>query len=206
MYGFIHHHGPRTLGARGVPASPKRRAGVTEPLGRAFSGKRSARSRSRLDFDALFQHWYPPLVRYLHGLTGDADLADDLAQESFVRLLRQTMPEEEAKLWLFTVATNLVRDGARQTSRRQRLLTLVPVWGSDAPLADEEMEHAERAQRVRAALDRLAARDQQILLMRQEGFRYAEIARATGVAPGSVGTLLARALRRFATVYREEEG
>lgn len=159
-----------------------------------------------MDFDALFQRWYPPLVRYLHGLTGDADLADDLAQESFVRLLRQTMPEEEAKLWLFTVATNLVRDGARQTSRRQRLLTLVPVWGSDAPLADEEMEHAERAQRVRAALGRLAARDQQILLMRQEGFRYAEIARATGVAPGSVGTLLARALRRFAEVYREEEG
>lgn len=158
-----------------------------------------------MDFDALFQRWYPPLVRYLYGLTGDADLADDLAQESFVRLLRQTMPEDEAKLWLFTVATNLVRDGARQTTRRQRLLTLVPVWGGDAPLPDEELERAERAQRVRAALGRLSTRDQQILLMRQEGFRYAEIARATGVAPGSVGTLLARALRRFAEVYREEE-
>jgi RNA polymerase sigma-70 factor (ECF subfamily) len=38
-----------------------------------------------------------------------------------------------------------------------------------------------------------------MLLMREEGFRYAEIAEAVGVAPGSVGTLLARALRRFST-------
>jgi RNA polymerase sigma-70 factor (ECF subfamily) len=40
--------------------------------------------------------------------------------------------------------------------------------------------------------------------MREEGFRYAEIAEVVGVAPGSVGTLLARALRRFAAVYAEQ--
>jgi RNA polymerase sigma-70 factor (ECF subfamily) len=44
-----------------------------------------------------------------------------------------------------------------------------------------------------------------ILLMREEGFRYEEIARAVGVAPGSVGTLLARATRRFVQVYSGEK-
>jgi DNA-directed RNA polymerase specialized sigma24 family protein len=38
--------------------------------------------------------------------------------------------------------------------------------------------------------------------MREEGFSYAEIARAVEVAPGSVGTLIARALKRFGSVYR----
>jgi RNA polymerase sigma-70 factor (ECF subfamily) len=59
---------------------------------------------------------------------------------------------------------------------------------------------------LRAALAELAPRDREILLMREEGFRYAEIAEVVGVAPSSVGTLLARALRRFSTVYREGNG
>jgi RNA polymerase sigma-70 factor, ECF subfamily len=62
-----------------------------------------------MDVDVLFQQLYPALYRYLHRLTGDPDVAEDVAQESFVRLLRQPLPEEEARPWLFTVATNLLR-------------------------------------------------------------------------------------------------
>ena len=59
---------------------------------------------------------------------------------------------------------------------------------------------------MRTALAKLAPRDREILLMREEGFRYAEIAEVVGVAPSSVGTLLARALGRFSSVYREGNG
>ena len=51
----------------------------------------------------------------------------------------------------------------------------------------------------------LSERDRQILLMREEGFRYEEIAKSIDVAPGSVGTLIARALKRFASAYRTGE-
>jgi DNA-directed RNA polymerase specialized sigma24 family protein len=44
-----------------------------------------------------------------------------------------------------------------------------------------------------------------LLLMREEGFRYEEIAAVIGVAPASVGTLIARALKRFADVYQSRE-
>ena len=57
----------------------------------------------------------------------------------------------------------------------------------------------------RQALSRLSERDRQMLLMREEGFRYDEIARVAAVAPGSVGTLLARAARRFVAVYDDLE-
>src|SRR5690606_1489593 len=63
---------------------------------------------SPVDFDRLFRRLYPSLFRYLYRLTGDPDTADDIAQESFSRLLRHALPEAEAKPWLFTVATNLV--------------------------------------------------------------------------------------------------
>jgi RNA polymerase sigma-70 factor (ECF subfamily) len=156
-----------------------------------------------VDFDSLFRRLYPPLFRYLQRLTGDPDQADDLAQEAFTRLLRQPLPEREAKPWLFTVATNLVRDDARKKSRRERLLTVHgPVLPSPEAAADEVLERNERIEEVRRALAGLRPRDRQLLLMREEGFTYEEMAQAVGVAPSSVGTLLARALKRFMEVYR----
>jgi RNA polymerase sigma-70 factor, ECF subfamily len=159
------------------------------------------------DFDALYAEIHPPLLRYLDRLLGDRDAAEDVAQEAFVRLLRR--PElrgDDARLWLFTVATNLVRDRGRTATRRQRLLAAWPLRPSTGPLPDEELERREAVETVRAALGRVPERDRQLLLMREEGFRYEEIARAVGVAPGSVGTLIARALKRFAEVYGPDEG
>lgn len=153
-----------------------------------------------MDVDGLFHSLYPSLFRYLQRLTGDPDMADDVAQESFVRLLRQSLPEDEVRPWLFAVATNLVRDRARKVQRHQRLQRNVP-RASTPPNPETAVARAERIDAVRQALDELSARDRRMLLMREEGFKYAEIAAAVGVAPGSVGTLLARASRRFAQVY-----
>ena len=158
-----------------------------------------------MDFDGLFQRLYPSLYRYLHRLTGDADAAEDIAQETFVRLLRQKLPDEEVRPWVFTVAMNLVRDRARKTERRQRLLSNAPPLVKPATLPDEDLETTERILRVRAVLDRLSERDRQLLLMREEGFKYDEIAHVVGVAPASVGTLIARALRRFVEAFEKHE-
>lgn len=158
----------------------------------------------QVDFENLFNRLHPSLYRYVHRLTGDADRADDIVQESFVRLLRQQLPEQEARPWLFTVATNLVRDGARQTARRKRLLEASPVEWPGQACSQDLLEQKERIAAVRAGLEHLPPRDRQILLMREEGFKYAEIAKAVGVAPGSVGTLIARAMRKFVAQFPAE--
>ncbi len=158
-----------------------------------------------MDFNALFETLYPSVYRYVLRLTGDADVAEDVAQEAFVRLLRQTLPDAEVRPWLFTVATNLVRDGARKTERRIRLLAGAPPLVSRPMSADEQVEQKENVSAVRIVLDQLPARDQQLLLMREEGFKYEEIAKVIGVAPASVGTLIARALRKFTALYEASE-
>lgn len=158
-----------------------------------------------MDFDLFYRRTYPPLLRYLQRLTGDPDEADDLAQEAFTRLLRHPLPAEEARPWLFTVATNLVRDGARKSTRRARLLSIFRPDQQAPPPADQVLEREERIGAVRRALAQLRPRDRQLLLLREEGFTYEEMAQVVGVAPTSVGTLLARALKRFAEVYRHGE-
>jgi RNA polymerase sigma-70 factor (ECF subfamily) len=71
-------------------------------------------------------------------------------------------------------------------------------------LPDDAVERSERIEAVRLALGQLPDRDRQLLLMREEGFKYEEIAAVIGVAPASVGTLIARALRRFMEVYKRQ--
>lgn len=162
--------------------------------------------RDSASFGELYEALQPSLLRYLERLTGDGDIAEDVAQEAFLRLLRRTdLDEDNARLWIFTVATNLVRDHGRGVARRQRLLMARPVVPSGPPAPDVETERNERVAGVRAALTLLPERDRQLLLMREEGFRYQEMAEAVGVAPGSVGTLIARALKKFEAVYRRDE-
>lgn len=148
---------------------------------------------------ALFESQFPALYRYCVRLTGEPDVAEDAAQEAFVRLVRDgvTGPPPALKAWLFRVAANVIRDRHRVSENRRRLLEVNPVVPQGELEPDEALERTERVARVRAILDAMPERDRTLLLMREEGFDYAHIARQIDVSPTSVGTLLARAQRRF---------
>ena len=156
-----------------------------------------------MNFEATFEELYPSLFRYCHRLTGDSDLADDLAQEAFVRLYDRRVEgtDEGLRAWLFRTATHLVRDWYRVGENRRRLLEAHPVEPSRPEPPDEAMQRREKVGRVRDALEQLSEREREILLMRHAGFSYREVAEAVEVAPSSVGTLLARAERNFVSVY-----
>lgn len=161
-----------------------------------------------MELETLFDRVYPSLFRYCHRLTGDPDAADDAAQEAFVRLFERDVEGEPAQLrvWLFKVATHLIRDRVRVAENRRRLLEINPVTPRAEPAPDRRAEQAETVAAVRKALGELAERDRMLLLMREEGFSYREMAEAAEVAPGSVGTLLARAQQRLAEAYGREHG
>jgi RNA polymerase sigma-70 factor (ECF subfamily) len=153
--------------------------------------------------ERLFRTYHDGLVRYLTRRLGDRDRAEEVAQETFVRALRQERIDSE-RSWLYAVATNLVRDEARRDERRRRQLQLLADEARAAelePPGPTQLERAQEAALARRALDQLAERDRSALLMREEGLDYDEIAAALGLSRGSVGTTLARARRRLAEAY-----
>jgi len=132
-------------------------------------------------------------------MLGDRDLAEDLAQEAFVRLVEK--PPRAPDAWLYVVAGNLARDARRGAARRAKHLVLLDDdagrAADPAPAADAAMCTAEESALVQRALDMLPERDAALLLMRADDVSYREIGAAVGVAPASVGPLLARAQQRF---------
>jgi RNA polymerase sigma-70 factor (ECF subfamily) len=149
------------------------------------------------DVRSIFTEWYPRLVRFLRARLADPDRAEDLAQEAFVRLLNERPRKPGA--WLLTVAARLAIDDARAARGRARHLTLLGAESaSDAdPGPEPSLLRGDEIARVRRALGALAERDRMLLLLHADGARYREIAAHVGVAPSSVGTLLARAQRRL---------
>jgi len=157
-------------------------------------------------FCSLFDQQFASLFRYLQRLTGDADLAEDLAQEVFVRLYQRGSLPDDTRGWMGAVANNLLRDDKRTAKRRLRLLEkrrdmLDPADPSIA--ADEKVLAAEKRTAVREALEKLSERDRRMLLLRHEGYSYREIAHALGMNETSVGTLLLRATTAFQAAYGE---
>ena len=155
-----------------------------------------------VDFDTTFDEEYPPLVRYCHRLSGDRDAAEDVVQEAMVRLFERGVEGSSAgiRAWLYKTATHLIRDRYRVEGNRKRLLSENPVMTSEPESPATALERTENRERARRALDAMPARDREMLLMRYSGFSYREIADAVDVAATSVGTLLARAERRFTDV------
>jgi RNA polymerase sigma-70 factor, ECF subfamily len=158
------------------------------------------------DVDRLFRTYNAALVRYLTRRLGDRDWAEEVAQETFVRALRQKEMDNE-RAWLFAVATNLVRDEARKDSTRRKHLALLAEEERDSLMEPREatLERAQEAALARKAVDALGEKDRLALLMREEGLDYNEIAEALQLSPGSVGTTLSRARRRLVENYEALE-
>ena len=155
------------------------------------------------DWGALYRSIFPDLVRFLHRKVWDEERARDLAQETFVRALREEA--ERPRRFLFAVAANLARDEARTVIRRKRHLALLQGGLSEQARTDPEgeMVRAERGERVREALEGLSERDREVLLLWDGGMSYGEIAAEAGLAPGAVGTTLARARKRLVELYEQ---
>lgn len=160
----------------------------------------------RDDFVELYDAHFTRVYRYMDRVSGDPDLAADIAQETFIKLYQRGSIPDTPGAWLVTVAMNLFRNAHATQARRRHLLNVVP---DAATFADRAVEAPASAQahalavRVRRALDRIPERERHMLLLRAEGYSYKEIAAALQIQETSVGTLLARAKRAFREHYEE---
>lgn len=151
-------------------------------------------------FRLLVERWQGPVFAFLERMLGSAEEAQDLGQDTFLRMVEQAgryRQQGRFKSWLFRMAGNL----ARSRLRRRRILRWIPFEAGkhDSPAAvpppDRALEVEETRRIVRAALDRLPERQRRALVLRHyQGFGYREIAAAMSTTIPAVETLLHRAM------------
>jgi RNA polymerase sigma-70 factor, ECF subfamily len=161
---------------------------------------------------------FEPLVRgheagalaVAEALLGDRDDAADAVQEAFVRAYRALKTLREGSPfgpWFRTILRNLCRDRLRGADRRRA------EWSAETmdrrawtePAGAAELEREQLAAAVRAALARLPAEHREILVLKEmEEMRYAEIALALDIPPGTVASRLHHARAALRTALAAE--
>jgi RNA polymerase sigma-70 factor (ECF subfamily) len=149
-------------------------------------------------FHVFYSRTAAPLRAYIARTLGSATQADDLLQETYLRLLRRPLPTrdpDELRAYAYRIASNLVVDYWR--AHRHETGGEVP----DRPAADRDPALRLDVGRIFA---RLKPRERQLVwLAHMEGAPHTEIAATLGLRAGSVRVLLSRARSRFARLLRE---
>jgi RNA polymerase sigma-70 factor (ECF subfamily) len=157
-----------------------------------------ARRGDRDAFDALVRMHCARVYALLFRVIGNHEDAEDLAQETFVRAFRSLAHyrgDAAFSTWLFRIALHLARDHHRRRGTGARVVGLDDV---PAPAAAPEVDATRRelARGLSLALDKLPHALRAALVLRLfEGLEYEEIARATGVRPGTARTQVMKARR-----------
>jgi len=131
----------------------------------------------------------PALRRYARALTRDADIADDLVQDTLVRALRseRLFLGGDLRSWLYTILTNLNRNRRRSLVRRPTITVLLDT------VADASGTEAEGSDIAQALATLVEDQRAVLLLVVLEGLSYREVADIQGVPIGTVMSRLARA-------------
>jgi len=163
-------------------------------------------------FEALFRRWAGPLLRYLERMLGEVGAAEELVQESFLRVHRARAtykPDARFSSWLYRIGTNLALNELRRPGRRAPHQS---VGDDDAlPAASEAASDVVvDARREIGALDRalraLPERQRAALwLVAIEGLSYAEVAASLDVSEQAVKALVHRARASLAGLRAMEE-
>lgn len=158
-----------------------------------------ARSGDLAAFETLVQRYQEPVVRFCSRMTGSREDAEDIAQDSFVRLyqtLHRLKPKAKFSTYLFTIARNRTLNHLRDGRSRGRDKA-VPLEETSLAVGGPSGAYSARRNEITAfvdrALERLSADHREVIVLRElEGMDYESIAAIIGCRPGTVKSRLAR--------------
>jgi len=173
-----------------------------------------------LAFESLVRRYESELFSYLRRYLGNAEMAEDVFQATFLQVhLKKDQFEEGRRFrpWLYTIATNQAIDAQRRNKRHRMVSldhrtggeddvgTLVEMLSGSDRTADEKMEDEEAREWVRTAVGDLPETLRTaLLLVYHQGMKYREAADVLGIPVGTVKSRLHAALLRLNETWQAD--
>ena len=200
------------MGSQSATSQEKAVARTDEELILAFQGGREDA------FSDLVRRYKDPLMNFAFRFLGDFDDADDVVQETFIRVYRNKhayTPVAKFSTWIYTIAGNLAK--SRLKSRNRHALFSISRSRSDDDggpyeipdtryAADAAAESAITSGLIQRALDKLSAKYKEIVLLCDvQELTYEEVCNITGLNMGTVKSRLNRARAKLKELLKEIE-
>jgi RNA polymerase sigma-70 factor, ECF subfamily len=173
----------------------------------------AAETLTLLNNEEVFNNFYLKTVRpfwsYLARVCGNSALADDLVQESYLRLLSANAPwragDEACRRYLFRIGTNLMRDHWRRPTATSLQDVPEPLLPSVDPISMESMDSLGSNAQLHTAMMHLRPVERQLLwLAHAEDLSYREISDITGLSVARIRLTLFRSRHKLARAVRQE--
>lgn len=148
-------------------------------------------------FARIVERYHRPVLRFIYGLVGNSDMAEDIGQETFLRLFKNIKEFDVQRgvpfsAWIFLIARNLAISSLRRSSRSVSFDFVSDEQGS-SPSAEKMAESFQRLSVVQESLRELPEPYRGSLLASLSGQSIQEIAYLSGVAEGTVKSRIFRA-------------
>ena len=163
---------------------------------------------ARLSFEEAFAAHQRVVYRYAYALTRERALAEDVAQEVFLRLhhhLEAAQREGLLRAWLLrvtaNVARNLLRTRHRAAARDEAFAVDALQTAAVSAAPDESLLRQTEIAEAQRALSKLKEPMRSCLVLKHEGLSYREIAVALDLKEANIGSLIARGRREFIRLY-----
>jgi RNA polymerase sigma-70 factor (ECF subfamily) len=205
--------------------NPRTKTAAQRNLGHLTDEELLARYRAggdRVAFETLVQRYERELYSYLRRYIGDATLAEDAFQATFLQVhlkKGQFDPERRFRPWLYTIATNQAIDAQRRNKRHRMVSldrrnqadaegdevgSLLQLLESREPGASSNLDQEERQAWIRQSVDSLPEQLRSALvLVYYQGMKYREAAEVLGIPVGTVKSRMHTALLKLNEAWQE---
>lgn len=157
--------------------------------------------------EELFARYYQDIYRYLYSLSLDASLAEDLASEVFLEVVKSVAMfrgEADIKTWIFSIARHKWYQYLRRQKKEAPTETLTDYVTVPGKTLEARYQDKELAERICALLDQEPERTRRIVLMRTEGYSFYEIGQKTGISENSARVIDFRAKTKIRQILKKE--
>jgi RNA polymerase sigma factor (sigma-70 family) len=166
--------------------------------------RKEVKAERLTQFEAIVSMYEGPLLRYAAGLLRQHDAAQNVVQDTFIRLFKyweeELQPSPQIMTWLYRVAHNCAVDHLRREERRHLLHVRHSMESAEfvPPNRGEGFTISEKAEQAVAALKTLSLRERELVVLKvYEEKSYQEISEITGLTVSKVGYILHHAMKKL---------
>lgn len=161
-----------------------------------------------MEFEELYLKYYEVIYRFSFRLTGISERAEDITQETFLKLyiyLNSEKTIKNPKAWLYKVASNLSINQIKRAKQHQAIISERLKYNSPNFNVEQDYEKKERIILIRKAMHKIPVRDRILLNLHYDGVTYKDIAEIINVNKTSVSKILLRTISKVSKILKSEK-